>query len=527
MLAGFAAGCSNDNSGNAGSSGNAGGEGPHTQEGTAAPAIESGYPIVTGDPVTLQVWTPIHPSATQFIRSYNENEVYREMEKRTGIKIEFIHPAQGQEKEGFNLMIASGDIPDIIIGASLYTGGEDKGVRDGVFADLTPYMEQYAPDYYRLVTSDEETKREVTNDAGGFPAFYMIKPVQDPPWRRIMLKEETLSSLNMEVPVTIDEFEQFFKAVKDSKGIAPYLLLDTGLEEQFIGPFGVLNGFYLKDEKTVGFGQIEPGFKDYLTLMNRWYTEGYINKDFAGLKGPQAQALFDSGQAEMLVDAVVGTYNRGKQTGQTYVSAPYPRQNADDKVHYMPKEWPSAGQGQETVVSASSKYIKEAVRWLNYAYTEEGARLYNYGLEGQTYTIVDGKPKYTDYILNHPKFGTDNANYILRVHFAPKLQYTDVDANPNLAKSPDSAAIRKKWADDPNVDSALRMPPIRLNAEETDRQAKIMTEVNTYVDEMVLKFILGAVPLSDFDAFVNQVKQLGIDEAVSISQAAYDRYLNK
>ncbi|MCS7462828.1 extracellular solute-binding protein [Paenibacillus doosanensis] len=516
MLASALAGCNGDNS-----PGSAAGE-----PAASANMNESGLPIVK-TPITLKVWTPMSSNASQFITDYGQNEVYQELEKRTGIHIEFIHPAQGQEKEAFNLMIASGELPDIITGAGRYVGGEEKGVRDGVFEDLTPYLEKYAPDYYKLATSDAETKREVTTDDGKFPAIYMIKPEQDAPFRRIMFREDMLKSVSMDVPKTIDEYEKFFKAIKDSKGIAPYIPVPNGLEEQFMGPLGIVPGFYLKDGKTVAFAQTQPQFKEYLTLMNKWYKEGYINKDFAGLKAAQAQALFDSGKAATFVDAVVGTYNRGKQLKQNYVPAPYPRLKLGDRIHYQPSDWPVPNQGQETVITTSSKHKVEAVRWLNYAFTQEGAMLYNYGIEGKTYTMVDGKPKYTDYILNNPKFGTENANYILRVHFAPKLMFTDVAANPNLAKSPDSAAIRQKWADDPDVDSALQLPPIRLTAEENDKRSKIMTEVNTYSDEMVLKFILGAEPLGNFDNYVNQLKKLGIDEAVNISQAAYDRYLNK
>jgi putative aldouronate transport system substrate-binding protein len=524
MLASIIAGCSD-----AGTTKNVA-EAPEDSNLTA-----SGYPIAK-NPVTLKVWAPISPNATQFISGNSQNEAYMEMEKRTGIKIEWIHPAQGQEKEAFNLMIVSGEFPDIITGATFYSGGEDKGVRDGLFEDLTPYLEKYAPDYFKLVNSDPEFKREVTTDAGKYPAFYMIKPIQDPPSRRIMLRDDMLKAVNMEVPKTIDDYEKMFKAIKDSKGIAPYVPLAGGMEEQFMGAFGVAQDFYLKDAKTVAFGQVQPGFKQYLTLMNKWYQAGYINKDFAGLKGPQVQALFDSGKAAMAVDAVVGTYNRGQQLKQTYVSAPYPRQKLGDKFHAQPMDWPAAigkpgetgiGKNQQTVVTASSKHKVEAVRWLNYGYTKEGSTLFNYGVEGKAHTLVNGVPKYTDYVLNNPKLGTENTNYIIKEHFAPKLQCRDIECNPNLAKSPESAAIRSKWADDKDVDGSLWLPPVRLTAEEVDKLAKITTEVKTYNDEMVLKFILGAEPLTKFDDYVAQLKKLGIDEGIKINQAAYDRYLSK
>jgi putative aldouronate transport system substrate-binding protein len=261
--------------------------------------------------------------------------------------------------------------------------------------------------------------------------------------------------------------------------------------------------------------------------MNKWFQAGYINKDFAGLKVTQLQALFDSGKAAAAVQAVVGTFNRGLQLKQTYVSAPYPRLKVGDKLHSQPVDWPKQGFSTESVVTTSSKHKVEAVRWLNYGYTKEGSMLLNYGIEGKTYNLVNGVPKYTDYILNNPKLGTENSNYILKEHFAPKLQCRDVDCNPNLAKSPASAAIREKYADDPDVDSSMQLPPVRLTADETDKRSKIMTDVNTYSDEMVLKFIIGAEPLSNFDNYVAQLKKLGIDDAVKITQTAYDRFKAK
>jgi putative aldouronate transport system substrate-binding protein len=261
--------------------------------------------------------------------------------------------------------------------------------------------------------------------------------------------------------------------------------------------------------------------------MSNWYKAGYINKDFAGLKTPQIQSLFDSGKAATAAQAVVGTFNRGQQLKQNYLSSPYPRLKAGDKLHSMPYENEIQAFDTEAVIPTTSKNKIEAIRWLNYAYTKEGSMLLNYGVEGKTYTLVNGVPKYTDYILNHPKYGTENTNYILRAHFAPKLRCLDIDCNPNLAKSPESAAIRKQYANDPDVDSTFQLPPVRLTSEETEKRAKIMTEVNTYTDEMILKFILGAEPISKFDDFVAQLKKMGIDEAVKITQAAYDRYKNK
>ena len=71
------------------------------------------------------------------------------------------------------------------------------------------------------------------------------------------------------------------------------------------------------------------------------------------------------------------------------------------------------------------------------------------------------------------------------------------------------------------------IPQIILTAEEKDDYSALMGEVSTYVDEMYNKFITGQEPLSKFDDFVAEVKRLGIEDAIAIRQAAYERYLKR
>ncbi|UUZ91609.1 hypothetical protein LJK87_39395 [Paenibacillus sp. P25] len=54
--------------------------------------------------------------------------------------------------------------------------------------------------------------------------------------------------------------------------------------------------------------------------------------------------------------------------------------------------------------------------------------------------------------------------------------------------------------------------------------AKIMTDVNTLVDEMTLKIILGTEPVDNFDKYVDKLKTLKLGRALEIEKAALDRY---
>ena len=54
-----------------------------------------------------------------------------------------------------------------------------------------------------------------------------------------------------------------------------------------------------------------------------------------------------------------------------------------------------------------------------------------------------------------------------------------------------------------------------------------MTDINTYVDEMTLKFITGTASLDDYDAYLEQLKKMGMEEAIEITQTQYEAFMNK
>ena len=97
--------------------------------------------------VTLDVWMANNSILASVCPDLNEHRVFKQLEEMTGIKLNFIVPALGEEATEFNLMIASGELPDIIMGAGRYTGGIAAGVSEGAYMDLTDIVDEYRPNY--------------------------------------------------------------------------------------------------------------------------------------------------------------------------------------------------------------------------------------------------------------------------------------------------------------------------------------------------------------------------------------------
>ncbi|MCL2833098.1 MAG: extracellular solute-binding protein [Treponema sp.] len=509
-------------------SGGAQSAGGSTAASRPAGMTASGYPITTDGSITLRYWTILNAAASKFIQSYAENTAYQEMEKRTGIKIQWIHPASGMEREQFNLLMASGDLPDIIACADYYKGGEFQGLYDGLFTDLTNLIPQYAPDYMKFIKDDPEFYREVSDDAGKICAVYAYKPMGDPPFTRVVLRQDILDQINSDIPKLISDYDAMFPKMA-AAGIVPFMPSRNGYIKMFVGAFDVIPGLYKDLSGKLQFGQVQPGFRQYLEMMNRWYAAGYISKDFTSLDVNQANALFDARKIGMQIGPIVANYNRGDTLGYKVTSAPYPRVTPGQQLHHNDVDiWPLTGKDTRmAVIASSSKNQEAALRWLNYGWTPDGIDLMNWGVEGLNYNVIDGKKVYNDLMLHNPKFGTEEASYIYKMHFAPKYVILDTICHANLLISPASLASRFLWADDPNVDTVLNIPPYQLNMSEQNLRTKVLSEINTYVDEMTLKFITGAEPLSRWDAYVATVNTMGLPDLLKSEQTAYDRYLTK
>ncbi|GFZ82653.1 hypothetical protein GCM10008018_30620 [Paenibacillus marchantiophytorum] len=67
-------------------------------------------------------------------------------------------------------------------------------------------------------------------------------------------------------------------------------------------------------------------------------------------------------------------------------------------------------------------------------------------------------------------------------------------------------------------------PTLKYSDADFEEYNKITTQINTYVDEMMSKFIIGKEPLSKFDDYVAKVKSMNFDKVEKIQSMAYEKY---
>jgi putative aldouronate transport system substrate-binding protein len=281
---------------------------------------------------------------------------------------------------------------------------------------------------------------------------------------------------------------------------------------------------------NIHFGNIEPGYRQWMTMMAQWYKEGLLDPDLPSMQTSQVAQKLSSGTSGATIAAVgsgMGTWTpAARQTNPKYelIALGPPQRVKGEKVVYGNPSMPYSGQNA-VAISASCKNVEIAARFLDWGYSEAGHLYYNFGIEGESYTMVNGYPTYTSLVLNSPKgwsVGQAISAYDRATGAGPFVQdgrhiiqyYTLPEQKKALENFPVPGA------------TAYALPPVTPTQEESREFATIMNEINIYSDEMMTKFILGTEILNDasWNTFVSTIRRMGIDRATAIQAAALNRY---
>lgn len=463
---------------------------------------------------------------------YNENAFFQELEKRTNVHIEFQTVPMGST-DAFNLMIASGELPDLIYGPGAYQDGMDAAIDDGYYLDMTPYLETHLPNYNKLRTQNEEMKRNSTTDSGRIAAVYQIYQTEQSPWMGLMIRKDWLNELNLEVPTTVSEWETVLTAFKEEKGAYAPMSLggDLGLYGQGFGISGgtVFSSPWQNVDGKVVFSNTSDNMKAFLTVLADWYKKGLIDPDFM-----TKQSAFFADTA-MVTTGQTGVFNsiytlpdmfKGASEDKDFevvaIKNPIPDSGEEGRVGYV---IPVIG-GAGMAVSADSKNKEIALKWLDYMYSEEGALLANYGVENDTFTFNEqGKPVFTEKITKNPD-GMAMAQAMAFYTLPPSFLACYYDWTRELAGVSESSIhmmdVWKEQKTDYNYPAQATM----TNEENREFASLYTSNIQTYAAEKITQFITGVNDINtEWDNYVSTIKDLGIDRCIEIKQAALDRYL--
>ncbi|MDD2503703.1 MAG: extracellular solute-binding protein [Clostridia bacterium] len=466
--------------------------------------------------------------------SYADNlPAFRELEKRTGIHVNFeAAPADQYNTSMQTRLAAAKDLPDLI-------RVPDDPIRyatGGVIIPIDGLIGDYAPNIISLFKERPEVKKAMVAPNG---RIYTLSAVVDARsmvnLNGIGMRKDWLETLNLKEPDTIDEWYEVLLAFKEGdpngngkKDEIPVLAMNVNGLYKIAWSYGLhlalSDGWYPDEDGNIVYEWIDPKMKDWLQEMNKWYEAGLLDPDMDTQNRDKftAKAIGDVGgvsvsdmtmQFPQWNERMINDYPHARWEG--IVPPEGPKGN-----RMMEREQPT--ENYHYAITKDCENPKLLMQWLDYMFASEEGKILmgNFGLEGLSYEMVNGKPQFTDYILKS-EFGSGIAQASLGVNGSfPRILMREMIEQRFLQY--DGEVAQSNIATQYYVPS---FPRVLASKEESDRFTGIMADITTYKDEMLIKFIQGIEPLDKFDDYVISIQGLGIEDAIKIKQDQYDRYM--
>ena len=511
---------------------------PETTQTTSAPAgtdaTEPAPNPITGlkEKITITVLT--QKEATE-LEPFENMEVFKIMEERTNIAVKFDQPAKTNFAERYSIVMASKELPDVI--TVMPIGDVPKYASAKTIIEMTDIIDKEMPNLSRYMAEFPDIKAGIRGLDG---KIYSIptKVYDYTEWNNpIIVRGDWLEKLKIDMPKNIDDVYNMWMAIKNGdpngnkeKDEIPYTARDAKERiRSFLTAFGVKDGFY-NDPATnkIKFGVLEPGYKQGIEWLRKCHDDGLIDPDLpsaseATLQAKVAQDIAGSWRGGMRGNfATYQSTFEDKIPGFKVVGVPTIESvNGKHLHHARPKNM----EGTRTVITTASKYPTEIARWMDYAFSDEGNILFNFGIENETFVMKDGKPVFSDAIANDPE---GRSPFIMQTTFSPIsgvgfpcVYYSEA---VNQLENQEVVAVRNamdKYRQD-TLDFVL--PDLPFTNEDNAQIRSIMGEVNTYVDETLASFIFGGESFSKWDEFVANVKKMDVEKLIDVYQKAYDNY---
>lgn len=466
---------------------------------------------------------------------------WQRVQEELDVTIDFQQRSEAVCAEQYNLMIASGDMTDLIYesncgqmgSTSVYNGGYDKAIEDDVYVDLTDLIPEYAPNYYDILMHDENLRKDLTTDTG---KLYSIAMIYDQPQgvrEGPLVRKDYLEETGLPDPVTCEDWTEVFKAMK-ANGVQYPMGVSNGGDIRggfFCNAFGTSGGHAFKVDLKTGelvYDGTSDELRDFVEFFSENFQAGMIDPDYAyaqmfdtSLQTSGATALWGGMDRDLVMmkesydmdlKAVPMTYPEGSEAPKMY-SYEYSKQR-------------NSGM-KNTVVTTSCEEPEKVLTVLDWFFSTDGASAVNFGFnEGESYEVVNGVKQWLPF-MNERNEDLVSYELIYALDEGPSFQIVN-KRNPVSADYVIEA--KQIWLD---VDTSKALysatPTLAFTAEESEDMASVNTDIWTTVATEISRFMMGEQPLTDetWQAYCDRIDSMGLDRLQEFYENAYARYQDR
>jgi putative aldouronate transport system substrate-binding protein len=506
------------------------------------------FPIVD-EPITLNVLMLGHA----IVEDFNTNTFTEWYTERTGIQVNFDIAPPNEGPEVLNLTMASGDLPDIIVGFNVDPSTLALFGPQGLFLPLSDMIEEHgffikdvfegSPQVQPLVTSPDGIIYGLPQVNECFHCFHQ---------QRAWINQDWLDNVGMELPQTTEDLVAVLSAFRDQdangNGDAgdevPLAGATTGWNPNIDGflmnPFAfselystsaVSNRFLDMNDNVISTVANIEGYKEGLRYLNGLYTEGLFGEESFTQPMDQVKQQVEGGEESTIGVVIAGApanfANIGGDRWQSYVAIP-PLEGPTGLRQSPFNPW-GVGSGQ-CVISGATEHPEAAFKWCDGLYDRETTLRSVFGLPGEQWDWAEEGAVALDggeaIWVRLSTFGT-----LQNVHWAQRgPSYRPNHLRLGEVAREDAAGLEVVLYEETNEkmvpyarDIEDVIPPLAFTTAQAAELTELRLAINDYANQMTAEFILGRTDIdSGWDTYVATLDSLGIDRMVAIYQEAYD-----
>lgn len=487
--------------------------------------------LTTLNIATIENWYADAPLASNL-------PVWKEIEKRTNVRVQWEVIPWDQYTISMRTKLATAiDLPDIL----RVPGGDPTSYgQSGVLLPLEDLIVKHGPNIRKAFEKYPDAKRMMYSYDGHLygltPIIQESSSIMPLYW---VIRKDWLDNLGLKMPDTLDDLHNVLLKFKNDDpnrngkkdeipwaGDIDVFAEAFGLHLTISGPIGDNGGFWATPEGKVIYQYIDPRYKEYLIYAKQMYEEGIISKDYGIITAAGTDLKVTKnlvGAMYMWPDYVISWTKRLRAAN-------------DPDARYVPFAPPAGPGGDRSIeaygivddgyhsISKDCKNPELALRFLDYLWSDEGRRFMAWGIEGKSYVVKDGKPKYTDFVLNNED-GLGSSDALRSTGAWPTIPWIQQEDSYKqiLSVNPD---FNNCWS---IIKPYIVNPFTKMlsTKEQNEQMSTSLVDIDDYVRKMTIRFIIGTEPIAGFDKYVEKIKSMDLDKILKVKQEQYDKLVGK
>ncbi|MCI8542972.1 type 2 periplasmic-binding domain-containing protein [Acetatifactor aquisgranensis] len=449
------------------------------------------------------------------------------MMEDANIHVSFDNVLTSEMTEKRNLILASGEYPELFIKAGFGIGDLTKYGGQGILIPLEDLIRQYAPNLTAVL--DERDAWQYMTSADGH--IYSLPEIgrQEGAITTYWLNKRWMDNLGLKEPTSFDELYDVLKAFKeqDANGNGDPDDEIPWFANAGVTVFNILAyEDYAYDQGTrcavidgnLTYIPTDDRFKNFIEFVTKCYADGLLNQDCFTVAHDQQGAIGQTG------DVLGSFFDAG-----AFLTVG--RDNDDDYIALTPFQ--KGSYPLNTGITPGTLAITDkcenpevVIAWFDRLYSQEGGMLAWLGVEGKTYQINDEGD--WEWILDGD-YGSEIADVRASATMQGAINHPSIIpdfwySNMSAAIDPDEVYLngeRLKIAEGGKVP----LPMMRYEEADNAELATLKTDIDSYITTYVAQVATGEGGMTlegSWDEYIETMKAMNVDRMIEIYQKTYD-----